>query len=424
VFTFGRTPPYALAREIRFMNRPLVAVLVLAALGVGYLVGAATYPSGPSARERAETRALRAEVERWRLALGERGPRLDPGAALRGRGGSEDPDGDGAPADGFDITRHDNAEDAFRALVDFAAAKLAAGGAEDHLALLETINRTLYRNPGAAIARQMLGTDAQAARFQYPLLRFALNHDVEIAALAETVYRTLAEDPRRLAELSGDLLEVVAERIGYVLPGMVGPERLETFSGYALAILETPPGKQPECVRRIRRDIQRVLDSWAPPLRPEEALARLQAGGGTPEEIASLLGRLTPDMMRALDLDALIGPLLEGDGFRVLGLLVRLRPDEDTLEKLDRRVTDGVLRGGGNPAFVPYYLRFTGRDTWAKGRDFIEGGLQQAEEDARGAFGVAALGLGEGPPVDWIRWALGKYTFPREVQVALEKRLQ
>lgn len=405
------------------MNRLLVALLVLAALGVGYLVGATTYSTGRKTEEQAEIRTLREEVERWRLALGARGPRLDPGITLRGRGGRDEPDpGDGA-GDTFDVTKFDNAEDAFRALIDHAAVRLVAGTPEDHLALLEVINRSLFRNPGKSIARQMLGTNEQAARFHYPLLRFALNYDVEVAALTETVFRTMAEDPQRLRNLSDGLLEVFVEDIGYVLPGMVGPTRMQTLSGYGHRILETPSEEQPESVRRLRRDVQRVLDSWAPPLRPEEALARLREGRGAPEEIASLLGRLAPEMFATLDLDALIGPLLERDGFRVLGLLVRLRPDEDTLAKLDRRVTAGVLRGAGDPAFVPYYLRFTGRDTWDQGRDFIEGGLQQAQGDALGSFAVAALGIGRGPPADWIRWVLGTYKFPPEVRRALEKRL-
>ena len=54
------------------MSRSLLAVLVLASLAVGYLIGAVTYPSGRGAEEQAEVEALRDEVERWRMALGAR----------------------------------------------------------------------------------------------------------------------------------------------------------------------------------------------------------------------------------------------------------------------------------------------------------------------------------------------------------------
>lgn len=403
------------------MSRPLVAVLVLAALGVGYLLGTVTSTSGSDQDDAAEITTLRAEVERSRRALGERGPRLDPAASLVGRGGTPRPRGD--PSGGFDVTRFDDAQDAFRALLGYCA-RMLAKGADGHLPLLEQLNRNLFRDPGKSIARQMLGSEEQAARFHYPLLRFALSHDVELTALTETVYRTMAEEPQRLAEIDDQLLEIFAETLGYLLPGMVGTKRLERLEGYARSVLATPPGEQPQSVRRLRRDVQRVLDSWAPPLTPQEALARLHEGAATAEEIASLLQRVTPEMTRSLDLDALIGPLLERDGFRVLGLLVRLRPEPAVLAKLDQRVVDGVLKTGGTQGFIPYYLRFTGRDTWAKGRDFIEGALQQADAEAAGVFAVAALGVGEGPPEDWLRWALERYSFPPEVRQGLSKRLR
>ena len=61
------------------------------------------------------------------------------------------------------------------------------------------------------------------------------------------------------------------------------------------------------------------------------ALRRLQKGGCSDEETLSLLEELTPEEARTLDLPALLGPILETEGYKVVKVLGRLEPSPQTL---------------------------------------------------------------------------------------------
>jgi len=203
---------------------------------------------------------------------------------------------------------------------------------------------------------------------------------------------------------------------------MVGPKRLERFSGYARAILEQPEAMQPRAIQRVRRDVQQVMASWAPPVSPEEAFLRLQQGDLSPEESLAMLSRLDPQDVGRLDLDALVGPLVERDPFRVLSALSRLKVDDATRAKLDGRVIQSVVSGKIPQNVVSWWLRMSGRFAWPKARDFVEQGLRQSGPETAGVFLLTALDLQPAPPQDWAAWAERTYEFTDRVRLELKRR--
>jgi len=411
------------------MNKTGTTILGVLALGLGWLLGAQT-GGGSADATNAEIVRLQDENAQFRRLLGERGPRLPPVVGLKGsapRNPGEAP-ASGSPAStshpdvtSFDITTFDDADQAFQAFLAYAATMLAKGE-EGHLALLEAISRNFADKPGEQVLKEMLGNEEQALRYLYPLIRFAMNHDAEVVDMTETVFKTMAKDPQRLRDVDNDPIGLFTEGVAVMLPGMVDAKRLERFRAYAVGMLETPEAEQPRSVARQRRDVQRAMESWAPPISKEEALERLRRGDVAAEEAMSLLRRLGPDDVRGLDLDALVGPLLERDGWRVMTLVGRLQPDADTLARLDARFLRAARTGTLEASMVPTWLRWTGRRTWEASRAFIEAGLQGGNTASNGAFLMAAVGLQPGPDDDWLDWAERTYTFEDKVRVFLKRR--
>lgn len=411
-------------------NKLVLGLMLLAALGGGWLLGNQSRDSEKVQKAASENETLREEVRRLHMVLGERGPMLSGSVVLQGSGQGtgeqiQDPLEKGAlsTVESFDVSKFHDADKAFRVLLAYTATMLEKGP-EGHLQLLDTLNRTFMTKPGEKMTKELIGSDEQAVRFIYPIIRFAMNHDIEVADMTETVFRTLAEDPKRLAEMDDDTLEIFTEGIAFMLPGMVGPTRLETLRGHARTVLETPESEQPMSVQRSRRDLQRALEAWAPPVSSDEALQRLQQGTLSAEEAISMLKRLSPEEAGRLDLVALLGPVLEKDGYRAVSLIGRLKPDAATLERLDQHLIGAVIAGKSSQSLVEYYLRYTGRHSWETARLFIESGLQQANRETAGTFMLAALRLREGPDEQWMDWAEQTYEFTDRVRLALKNRRQ
>lgn len=339
--------------------------------------------------------------------------------------GTPDAGAPGAPVEApasFDITEFENAQDAFASLLAYAEAQLARGP-EGHLALLQTLNDTIFDDPGRKVTQQLVASEEEAARFLYPVIKFAMDHHVQVADMMETIYKTAAEDPARFEDFDDDTLEMFTEGIAYVMPGMVGPDRLARLSKHAEAILAQDAEKQPHALQRNRRDIEQALRAWKPPMSPEDALAKLQSGTVSPEEIAHLIRRVPKEMLHQLDVDALIGPALEANPIQVLGLLRRLQPKGAVCDQLDRRVIRGMLKDRTHPQFLNLYLRYTERATWAQARPFLESGLQQTTSPkGAGLFAEAALGME--PDKEWLGWVLETYELPESVRTLLDARLK
>lgn len=416
-------------------NTALLVAAGLLFLGLGWLAGSRTggaaSPEFVAALD-AEVETLREENGRLRRILGERGPMLEGGPQLTGSDTTQasptlraaaGPKDELPKRTEFDLRTFDDPDKAFQALLAYAATMLGHG-AEGHLALLDTLNATFAQKEGAQALQRLVGSEEALARYLYPLIRFAMNHDAQVADMTETVFKTMASEPARLEGVDDDMLQMFTEGVSFMLPGMVGEDRLETFRTHARAILETPKEDQPLSVQRERRHIQRALESWAPALSTEEALERLNDDGTSPEEALSLLRKLGPEQVGDLDLDALLGPLLQTDGYRVVSMIGRLKPDGATMSKLDQRLIQGVLNGSAPQNLVQYYLRYTGRHEFDRARTFLESGLQQATPEATGIFVMSALGLRPGPDAEWLTWVEQTYQIPGDVRLAIKRLRQ
>ncbi len=419
------------------MNNATIAILVVAGLGVGFLAGSmASRTSNTTDIDTGEVADLHAKVAQLEAELGRRAASLSVGATLEGhsiREFVEESKKTGKPVvvdvwtdDGnpFDISKYENAEDAFAALMAYAQAMLAKGP-EGHMALLKAINDTIFEKPGRDITRQLIPSEEEAARFIFPLIKFAMDNNVQVADMLETIYKTAAEDPAQLEDLDDDVLEIFTEGIAWVVPGMVGEERLKRLSTYAEAILAQDADKQPQSLQRNRRDIEQALRAWKPPVTPEEALEKLRSGKVSPEEINYLLRKVPAEMLTELDIDALIGPMLEKNPFQAMHLVHRIKPTGAVRAQLDQRVIRGTVAGSGHPQFIHYYLRYTGRLKWQDARAFIETGLAQSTSSkAMSHFAQAAISLTPGPDKDWVGWVLETYQVDAQVRKMLEGRLK
>ena len=152
------------------------------------------------------------------------------------------------------------------------------------------------------------------------------------------------------------------------------------------------------------------------------ALARLRRGSLSAEETLALLAKVSADQARGLDLEALLGPILESDGYKVVRLLGRLEPSPETLARLDQRLIRGVATGATTQAVLAHYLRYTGRYTWERARPLLETGLEQSTQATRGIFLLTALDMAEGPDEAWVEWARKHYKFSDPVNVLLRRR--
>ena len=74
--------------------------------------------------------------------------------------------------------------------------------------LLRALNATFFTDPGRKVARELVGSEEEAARFLFPIIKFAMDHHVQVADMMETIYKTGAEEP---AAFEG-LLDKIARR--------------------------------------------------------------------------------------------------------------------------------------------------------------------------------------------------------------------
>lgn len=409
------------------MTKPVLVIALLAALGVGWLLGSMTATGGGGGASMDEVASLREENARLRLALGERSPQMRGAARPAGQpgmGGSEDgellppPPARYVETDRFDVATFDDADVAFQALLAYAATMLDKGVAGHH-DLLATLSATFFDKPGEKVTEELVGGDEQMMRFMYPVLRFAMNREDQVADLTETVFKTMAEEPKRFERLDDGVLELFTEGVAPMLPGIVGAKRMERFRGYAREILRSDLAAQPSAVQRQRRDVQKALESWAPRMTKEEAFQRLQRGDVSPEEATSMLRRLDPEDIARLDVERLLGPLLEKDPWSVISVLGRSKLDASMIDRLDARVIQAVVAGRLKQAVVHYWLRYTGRQAFADAKPFLERGLQAAGKDSAGTF--LLTGMASRPPADdaWVAWAEERFEFSEEVRAAL-----
>jgi hypothetical protein len=308
-------------------------------------------------------------------------------------------------------------DEALKRLLAYADAKLAEGPT-GHMELVRTLD-TLLR--GDAMKR--LFDDDTGPRIVYPMLKFAVTHEGQMVALTETVFRTMADDPAAFSEIDDDTLEVFAEGFSVALPGAVGEETLARFRAHGKKILDTPEGSQPESVRKSRGDIARAMGYWAPLVSSSEAVERLRRGEAAGQEVFSLLRRVTPEGMAALDLGSLLGPLVESGDSRAIFGLRSLRLDASAVAALDARLIAGAAAGKIQSWTIPQYLEATGRGRFADARSLLERGLARGEK-ATEVFAQSLMNFGGqmAPTPEFVQWVLSTYTLNEALRKALAGR--
>lgn len=410
-------------------NTPVIVLLWVATAGVGWFVGTQTAAPKASTEitEDGDVAALRAENERLREELRARGPSLEAsgagttassgGVADKPReAGSTTASGARRMPEPFSIEGVEDPESAVKLFQQYAS-EMWAHGKEGHLGLIKALDDLLQDKDAL---EKMFASEEEAVKHLYPMIKFLINNEQNIAATTETLFETMANEPQKLGEVDKDTLEIFTEGAGMFMPAIMDDERMEKMRGYARKILETPEAEQPESIQRNRRDIARLMRFWQPPLSADEALAKLQAGEVSTEELRGLLSKLGPEHLRQLDLAALLGDLVEQGDYRAMAALGIAPLDARTVDALDRRFLEGARKGTVHQWNVQHYLRSTKRTKWVEARTFVETGLDMGGKVAT-TFAGAVMQLPDKPGKDWVAWALSRYQLPEATVQTLKR---
>ena len=265
-------------------------------------------------------------------------------------------------------------EELMSRVLAYAAAHLAGGPAE-HKELYKSLVKLMDRD---GKLQSMVSNEEQALPLAYPTLRFVIDRDVQVVDMLETLLLTGAEQPAFFeGEEQDDVLEMFVEGLGPLLPGAIGPERLERLRGYTKVILAQPEASQPKALRGIRSDLERVLASWMPPLSSAEALARIKQGDVKGRELLSLLRRVDPKDRAQLDMPALLGVLLEEGDTRAMQELGGMDLQASDIAALDERLFDGVVKQRVSDWQMARWLTVTKRGGWPAAQAFVERGMRR-----------------------------------------------
>jgi hypothetical protein len=302
----------------------------------------------------------------------------------------------------IDLSAFASPEEAMGALMAWARARLAEGES-GHLEIL----RMLERLQKDKAFDRLFGDGPSSARYLYPWVRFLVENDGQVAALTETVFRTLAEEPEKLGDMDDDAVEPFTEGVAMMLPAVVSEERMARLREWARRIAETPEGSQPKIVEQTRRDAARALAAWTPAATPEQALELLKSGRLPPAEAVALLRRIPAEALSQIDLVAILGPVVEQMDWSVMRTLASLPLDRGTIAALDQRIYRSPALAK-NPWMIGQYLRHTGREKWADARPFVEAGLRYGGATTETIAG-SLLQLSERPPTDFVREVVERY---------------
>ncbi len=419
------------------MSTKIVVVAVPILLAAGFFAGRELRPSAvqsdtAGSDHDAVVARLQAENERLRHRVEEidRAPRLAgvPAAAAPLAGASA-PGGPATVANEpvsmtFSLTDYDSPEDAVAHFLRYAAAMFARGE-KGHLALLRTLNSFSDRKQREQFER-LFGDEESAVASMYPVMRFAVEHESEVAGLTETFFKTMAEDPAFFEKADSDLVEFFGEGVALVLPAVANKEQLARMRGYVQTILALSDDELPSSLRSSRRRLMAALRAWTPSLSSEEIRARLAQGDLEPEEAQVLLERLPAEELGRLDLVALLGPRVRQGDTKALNLVRKaVARDPGRTATWDRVLLQGPPAGTDASRWswlLRSWLGATDRLPWEKARPFMEAGIDQGGRTAE-AFAMALLVLPSRPDPEWVAWMLGRADLPEGVKTLVRSRL-
>lgn len=382
----------------------LLGVLLTGLGAVGGYLARGEGPTSASVPDAQRDMDLEAEVARLRTLLSARAPSLEgreapaPASVARapGEASGTSPDRALAPLETLDLASVTDAQDALRRLMRFLQTQWARGEA-GHLVILRALDRIWDQED---LLRALAPNEEEALRNLYPLIRFLVRHDRQVAATAETLFRTLARRPEALQGIHRETLLLFTDGAGVFLPGILPPEKMDRLREHAGTILETPASEQSPALRSSRDELEQLVHQWTPPLSPEAAAQKLQSGTITPREAVALLHRLTPAEVASHDLHEAVQDALRL-GIRYAVNLVSSDLDGRTLEAYDEAFFDAIREGELSPWVTGTWLQNSGRRTWAQQQAFFDVGIH-SDAGLRRRL-IQSLGTVPLPPEAWLQ---------------------
>ncbi len=324
------------------------------------------------------------------------------------------------PSDGpatFSLEGIETAEEASKRFMAFADAKLRQGP-NGHLELFRTLD-TLAQN--ADSFRHLVVDEAAAMRLLYPWVKFLVERDQRVIAMAETLYKTAAENPSWFEGTDDDTFEIFTEGLAVLLPGAVDAATLARFRGYVENVMAMPEGSLPKALRSNRGEFRRNLKWWAPPLAQEEVLEQLQDASLPYTARLELLRRVDPKELAGVDLLGILVPALEAGDRRAVSLVGKLPFGAGDVPSLDQAFMVGAKAGKLRSWNIRSYLADTNRRKWSEAQPFIETGLNLGGR-ATNEFANAIAWLEEKPDKDYVRSMIATYALSENTKRFLEQR--
>lgn len=318
----------------------------------------------------------------------------------------------------FDIETLETGQQALALFQAFARTQFKRG-AEGHLAIVGAMDAVLQERE---LMRTLGRRDEDVAKHIYPLVRFLVQNEADVAATGQTVFKTMADDPMAFEAMDDDTLEIFTEGLGPLLPAILPESEMQKLTAYAQKVLETPEEQQSRAVQRNRGRLERLLRAWAPPLAPAaaaEAIRKLEPDAKQVGALVPLFTNLTGAHVREFDLHAYLAVMIERGDRRAMSLI----PED--VSPAERDIYDeAVLRGMRSerlPAWnLSGYVRASGRKTWGEMRDFVES-LLAAGVSAQTLLNTLARSSPR-PDRDWMVSAMNRYQVPESTRSSILRR--
>ncbi len=406
-------------------------ILALAVTGItGWFVGHhVTAPSagviGVDESEesfQSQNATLRAENERLRTELAGRSPTLEGNADVSE---SNDPASNSLnasnaattasalaklePLDEFDISKISSADEFASHMLRYFHTQLGKGR-EGHLALLRmlgTLGTKEFKEKMQPLFEQ---EGPRAVKHLYPIIKYAVEHDQQVAALTETFFETAAERPEFFEGLDDDPFEIFTEGIGMLMPAVTSRARVDRMRGYAQAILKHPEDQLPKALSRNLRDIRRLVAVWSPPLSVEDALAKLKRGDLNPEELMMLLPQVPKEAWAAIDIAPIVGPMIVKSDWNGIQILRRVpNVSGATIASIDEQIFSALeQKNNVGQWIIQQYLQHSNRRDFDSAKSFLERGLDGNRASATLFARVLMTYAKAKVDVDWVSWALSR----------------
>jgi len=300
-------------------------------------------------------------------------------------------------------------------LMRYAAAKLAEGP-EGQKELFREFDKLLQDRQ----LRQMFRDESQVMPFVYPWVRFLVEHDRQVVAMMETLYRTAAEEPQWFEGLDDNSFEVFTEGLALLLPGATSEEQLARFRSYAEKIVAMDPQSLPGALQKNLRDIQRDLEWWAPPLTPEEVVQVLGDPARPLATKIAILRRASPDSLGGVDVTPIVVEAFREKNRYATSVLLRFRQSV-SMPTVDAAFLDAAAEGEIHWAQIRSYTDATGRTEWATLRPFLDTGFARGGK-ATDAFAQSLMYYGQLVPKEYVTTVVTTYPLSDQVRESLKKR--